>query len=347
MQTVIIGRDRACDVVFSDMSVSRKHCSAEKLSDGTYFLRDLQSKNGTFVDGIRVRQKHITASSRIRLGNLNISGSDIISHLQGRMAVVRKAPGHKTPAYFIVAIAAVILLAYFLLPSKKNADTPNPAPPALQESRPGTAPRQSDFAEKMRNSEKATVIVLARLRNGNYSLGSGFFVNGHTVVTNRHVVDNASTVTVGNRIIGRYQARIIGVAKGRHKDFAALDVGRSVGTPLPFTMAAGRNEKVYAWGYPGMLVDAIKWDGLPEVVSTSGEINVIRNGESNLIVHSAKISQGNSGGPLINENGCVVGINTLLLQDNSGQYSGQYYVSYASADIISFLDSYRIKYSVR
>ncbi len=350
MQTVIVGRDRSCNVVFHDMSVSRKHCSAEKLPDGTYFLRDLQSKNGTFVDGIRIRQKHITASSRIRLGNLNISGSDIISHLQGRApAHVQKTTGRKTAPYFIAGIAAIILLVFFFLPSQKNAGLQKPVPPAMQESRPEAAPksRQSDFAENMRNAEKATVLVVVRLHNGSYASGSGFFVNGHTIVTNRHVVDNASSIIVGNRIIGSHQVRLIGVAKGRQKDFAVLDAGRDIGTPLAFTVAAGRNEKVYAWGYPGLLVGAIKWDGLPEVVSTSGEINVIRNGASNLIVHSAKISQGNSGGPLVNENGCVVGINTLLLEDHSGQYSGEYYISYASSDIISFLDSYRIQYNVR
>lgn len=350
MQTVIVGRDRSCNVVFHDMSVSRKHCSAEKLPDGTYFLRDLQSKNGTFVDGIRIRQKHITASSRIRLGNLNISGSDIISHLQGRVpAHVQKTTGRKTAPYFIAGIAAIILLVFFFLPSQKNAGLQKPVPPAMQESRPEAAPksRQSDFVENMRNAEKATVLVVVRLHNGSYASGSGFFVNGHTIVTNRHVVDNASSIIVGNRIIGSHQVRLIGVAKGRQKDFAVLDAGRDIGTPLAFTVAAGRNEKVYAWGYPGLLVGAIKWDGLPEVVSTSGEINVVRNGASNLIVHSAKISQGNSGGPLVNENGCVVGINTLLLEDHSGQYSGEYYISYASSDIISFLDSYRIQYNVR
>ena len=130
------------------------------------------------------------------------------------------------------------------------------------------------------------------------------------MLTNRHVVENALSILVGNKYIGTHEAAVFRMARNGQGDFAALDAGIRSAVSLPLSTRAARNEKVYAWGYPGILVEAINWNGLPDVVSTSGEINVIRNGRTNLIVHSAKISQGNSGGPLINENGCVVGINT-------------------------------------
>ena len=341
LQTYIVGRSNECHVIFTDLSVSRKHCSVEMLSDGTFFLRDLQSKNGTFVDGIQVKQKHIMPSSKIRLGNLNIAGSDILSLCSSKSPAVNVKPSTGNTLFYIIGgIAAAFLLAFLVLPSKKVDTVQNfPSVSASQHQ----SLQKSDSIDWMRNAERATVIIFVKLRNGNYLLGSGFFVNRRTIVTNRHVVHNADSISIGNKIIGVYTARLIAVAQGQQRDFAVLDVGRDVVDPLPLSTNVKRNNKIYAWGYPGVLVDRINWNGLPEVVSTSGEINVIRNGATNIIVHSAKVAPGNSGGPLINENGCVVGINTLLLGDKTGLY----YISYTSSDIIHFLNEYGIKYIER
>ena len=335
LRTFTVGRSSECDITFSDKSVSRKHCQVEKLSDGTFFLRDLQSKNGTFVDGVQVRQKHISPSSRIRLGNMNIVGSDILSHIRLKAPVVNAAVARSIWPYVIGGIVATLLLFVLILPSK-NIDTTVQNQPSVPVS--PSQPQPSVSSDWMRKAERATVLVVT-----NRSFGSGFFVNSRTILTNRHVIENASRVKIGNKLIGAYSARIIAVSQTQSQDFALLDVGRDIGDPLPFTEQINRNDKVYAWGYPGIILSNINWNGIPEVVSTSGEINVIRNGATNIIVHSAKVSPGNSGGPLINENGCVVGVNTLLLGDKTGLY----YISYASSDIISFINMYGIKYSER
>ncbi len=333
VQKVCIGRSSECDIVFSDPSVSRKHCTVEKMSDGSYFLCDLKSRNGTFVDGVQIRKKHINAASRIRLGSLDLLGADILLRFPQKEHVPEKQPEKNNSAlYAISAIAAAVLLVLLILPGQKN-DKGNTMPdrvPAIETS--------------MQDIERATAIVMVRDYGYRYRLGSGFFVNDRIIVTNRHVVENAQSILVGNKHIGTHEARVFCMARNGQGDFAALDAGISNAVSLPLSTSAGRNEKVYAWGYPGLLVEAINWNGLPDVVSTSGEINVIRNGRTNLIVHSAKISPGNSGGPLINEKGCVVGINTLMLDDPN---RGQYYVSFASSDLITFLDAYDISYRKR
>src|SRR5438128_1513341 len=52
-EATIIGRFRGCDIRLEDDSVSRRHARIVRDRDG-YFLEDLRSKAGTFVDGRRV-----------------------------------------------------------------------------------------------------------------------------------------------------------------------------------------------------------------------------------------------------------------------------------------------------
>ena len=50
---LLLGRDKGCDIVFMEDTVSRKHARIVRSGDG-YYLEDLQSRNGTFVNGRRV-----------------------------------------------------------------------------------------------------------------------------------------------------------------------------------------------------------------------------------------------------------------------------------------------------
>ena len=50
------------------LSVSREHCSIENCPDGTFLLRNLNPRNVTFVNGVRVMQQQVTQQDRIELG---------------------------------------------------------------------------------------------------------------------------------------------------------------------------------------------------------------------------------------------------------------------------------------
>lgn len=66
-QRLIIGRANECDVVLEGNDASRKH--AELFRDGPILaLRDLDSKNGTFVNGERVRQSPLASGDVVRIG---------------------------------------------------------------------------------------------------------------------------------------------------------------------------------------------------------------------------------------------------------------------------------------
>jgi hypothetical protein len=64
---VVMGRGLACQFVFSDDSVSRRHAEL-RLEDGLWHLRDLGSTNGTWVNGRRVRETEVRPGDEVRLG---------------------------------------------------------------------------------------------------------------------------------------------------------------------------------------------------------------------------------------------------------------------------------------
>jgi FHA domain/Domain of unknown function (DUF1707) len=67
-----IGRDASCDLAISDMTVSRQHAQLERTPDG-WFLSDLESTNGTRVNGWRVRgQVPVRVGDLVSFGNLEV-----------------------------------------------------------------------------------------------------------------------------------------------------------------------------------------------------------------------------------------------------------------------------------
>ena len=62
-----MGRGPDNDIVLPDSSASRRHCSVTQQPDGTFLIRDLESHNGTFVNGLPVSERQLTASDEIRI----------------------------------------------------------------------------------------------------------------------------------------------------------------------------------------------------------------------------------------------------------------------------------------
>ena len=65
----LIGRDQSCDLQINEDSVSRRHASIERMVDGSYLLRDLDSTNGTWVDKKAINCVELESDDRIRIGN--------------------------------------------------------------------------------------------------------------------------------------------------------------------------------------------------------------------------------------------------------------------------------------
>jgi len=62
-----VGRGKNCEVQVSDPTVSRSHAEIS-FQGGSWWVRDLQSANGTFLDGMKVERAPLADESRIQLG---------------------------------------------------------------------------------------------------------------------------------------------------------------------------------------------------------------------------------------------------------------------------------------
>jgi S1-C subfamily serine protease len=190
-----------------------------------------------------------------------------------------------------------------------------------------------DVASVAEVASPATVLVLNQGRNGTtQGVGTGFIIDSSgVIVTNNHVVSGAQSVRVqlpapDGRI---FTATVVGT--DAQTDLAVLRID-ATGLPaltLGSSSALGVGEWVVAIG------NALALDGGPTV--TAGVVSALGRdveqaasggypGQSatssialyDLIQTDAAINEGNSGGPLVNLQGEVVGINTLGATDAQG-----------------------------
>lgn len=68
----VIGREVSCHVMLNDGSVSREHSAILKVAEG-YYLRDLGSSNGTYVNGQRIQECLLQNGDQVAIGNVQFN----------------------------------------------------------------------------------------------------------------------------------------------------------------------------------------------------------------------------------------------------------------------------------
>jgi len=162
-------------------------------------------------------------------------------------------------------------------------------------------------------------------------LGSGYIISpdGY-IITNDHVAGNASQITVTLTNGKQYQAKLVGTDHA--SDISLLKINDK---NLPFVTLGNSNdviigEWVIALGNPfGLFQINDKPTVTVGVISAVGmNLEPLDNRYYlNMIQTDAAINGGNSGGPLVNSIGEVIGMNTLIYTDNGGK--GNIGVSFA------------------
>jgi Do/DeqQ family serine protease len=148
------------------------------------------------------------------------------------------------------------------------------------------------------------------------SAGSGVIVdakNGY-IITNHHVVENASEITVTLLDNRSFSAKVVGSDEGA--DIAVLQAKQ----PNLVAMALGDSAKlevgdyVVAIGNPFGLQHTVT----AGIVSALGRTGINPDGYEDFIQTDASINPGNSGGALVNLRGELVGINSAILSGSGG-----------------------------
>jgi pSer/pThr/pTyr-binding forkhead associated (FHA) protein len=67
-----IGRSTGADFILDAALVSRVHCQLLALPDGGLEVRDLESTNGTYVNGDRVQRVRLTSGDRVQVGRVEL-----------------------------------------------------------------------------------------------------------------------------------------------------------------------------------------------------------------------------------------------------------------------------------
>jgi S1-C subfamily serine protease len=151
--------------------------------------------------------------------------------------------------------------------------------------------------------------------------GSGFVLDkqGH-ILTNNHVIDNAQRVEVTLSDKHKYKATVVGVDKGH--DLALLQIANAPNLQ-PATLSESNNltvgQRVYAIGNPFGLSGTMTRGIISAIRSIRGPNN---NPIEDAIQTDAAVNPGNSGGPLLNSRGEVIGITTLIANNGADQSSG-------------------------
>ncbi len=169
----------------------------------------------------------------------------------------------------------------------------NPAPASAER-------RISEETILFRQLRSAVVTV-----TGDEGSGSGFIVDSSGIIlTNDHVVGGAERIRVKLNDSTRVVARFL--ASDPKRDIAAIQVSPKLVAALHVLRLATQSDTMV---FEGEKVIAIGSPLNQEKIMTAGIVSKV---EPTAIISDVNINHGNSGGPLINMNGEVIGVNTFL-----------------------------------
>jgi Trypsin-like serine proteases, typically periplasmic, contain C-terminal PDZ domain len=340
---ITVGRDTSNDININDEKVSRNHLIIVKENDALK-VTDCSSRNGTIVNSLKINPNiayPLSISSQIKIGDttLNIieTGKEGSSNTSGGSKIRSLVP------IFIVlplVIITVLILSIMLnMPAKTGSqagttNTENSKTSVTDSNKENMQGQQSGVSntDGSQNSQTTTqqndlgriieimtpsIVEIAAgdgvSGNGVYGSGTVYKKNGY-ILTNNHVIEGAKKIVVRDLNQKSYEAQVI--AAYPEIDIALIKVNSSSFTAPQYgdSSKLKTGNSIIAIGNPYGLTNTV----------TTGIVSAIRDlpdDKGNIMIpgiiqHDAALNQGNSGGPLINYSGEIVGINSFMISSN-------------------------------
>jgi S1-C subfamily serine protease len=314
----VIGRDETADLQILDSRASRRHAALKVLPGGNAELRDLDSSNGTLLNGVPVKTAVLSGSEHIRIGDAELTFHPVdpiraktalglsdkprlsaVMRQRGQSAIQRLRIERKLRNATIAAgtaILAVLLLVALLLAGVLGGGNGIDKAAIIAAVGPSTSLVKSDAGET----------------------GSGWVLDGKQglIVTNGHVVNNGRTFQVGagGKLV---PATVVGDAPC--DDLAVLRIQPASGleaVPLGSQSSVHEGDDVVALGYP------LNASAGAQLTATAGVVSVAKTRYreqtpdvpqyTNVIQIDAALNPGNSGGPLVNKDKRLIGVNSAV-----------------------------------
>ena len=311
---LLVGRSDQCDLVISHESVSSQHCELIT-SEEKILLRDLNSTNGTFVNGSRIKEVVLNENDRINVGLVGLIFEN------GKLQIdtsLREKSSRLSPKILLTTILVIAGFTIFMVLGRQDSKTTNNETTAIptQTSASSQTPAVQNEETSLDLYSQPTTLeeMIPALRNkvigASCADGSGsawpLTVGQETfVVTNHHVVEycilyERSEVTLD--IQGKTTTGEV-ISYNVEEDLALVSTTSRI-TGLPTSGRPDIGQWVMVIGNPL---------GMDRSVTFGTVTNMLEGG----IVTDAAINPGNSGGPIFNSAGEVIGIASAKLADEA------------------------------
>jgi len=239
-----------------------------------------------------------------------------------------KTPGSEGRAVRLLAIGLIIGLGAYWAGSRygeRNPAAVNALRAPDSSSPPTLDPTEAENVRIYRLASPAVANIVTRTVEYDFfynpvpveGAGSGFLidVDGH-ILTNYHVVQGAQTIEVTLGDLTRYKAKLIG--EDTRNDIALIQIDTQGHKLTPLTLGDSRNllvgQRALAIGNPFGFSSTLTTG----IVSALGR--TVQTSENTFIDEAiqtdASINRGNSGGPLLDSHGQVIGINSAIYAPN-------------------------------
>jgi putative serine protease PepD len=323
----VLGRQRGSDLVVRDAQASRRHAELEPLPNFKWRLTDLESANGTLVDGGPVTEVILEGGEEIKIGDVLIAvttAPPFERQPEPAPAGTKRTPAGRTDMPALAtqsmvkrlvdagtrrasrtavlvgggALVAVTVVVILLVTGTLSGDDEDAVPKVVAKVSPSTA------------------LIATSLDGRATGTGSGWVLDAGAglVVTNAHVINQGDTfrVTTGGR---SQEASVVGVSPC--EDLALLRVADHGGLTTAALASGGsvkQGETVVALGFPA---DALAGDSPG---STRGVVSNVKTAFKDpapdvpaypeVLQTDTPLNPGNSGGPLVDLDARVVGVDS-------------------------------------